>query len=473
VATDCDLAIVGAGPAGLAAAITAAQHGLDTLVLDEQPAPGGQIYRGIEAIARDRRRNLDLLGSEYRRGIELAAAFRASGARYLPQTVVWQAAPDGRVGVLSPDGARMIAARRIILATGAMERPVAMPGWTLPGVMGVGAAQSVLKSSGLVPNVPTVIAGSGPLIWLVAAQLVRAGAPVSTLLITLPGRRITRGLTALPGLLAGTRELLQGLGWIQEVGAHGIRTITGVTRIAIEGNNQAEAVSFVASGQRHRVPAGLVLLHEGIVPGIHLTLAARCRHLWDEGQLCWRPETDEWGATSVDNLAVAGDCAGILGADAAESLGRLAALDAACRLGYIDTARRDRDTRSHRDKLARYRRVRRLLDRLFRPEPVTLLPDDDTTIVCRCEEVTSGAIREAVAAGASDPNRVKLLTRCGMGPCQGRMCGPTVAPVIAAACGVAVQDVGTWRIRIPVRPLPLSALAALEGGADIEPAEES
>ena len=168
---------------------------------------------------------------------------------------------------------------------------------------------------------------------------------------------------------------------------------------------------------------------------------------------------------------MAGDAAGIMGAGAAEHLGRLTALDAACRLGRVSALERDRAAQPERRALERPGAARPLLDHAFRPAVEALVPVDDATIVCRCEEVTVGALREAVAQGATDPNRAKLLTRCGMGPCQGRMCGPIVAAVLAREQNLPVEAVGMWRIRFPVRPLPLTALAALEGGLEAEPEE--
>lgn len=469
--TTSDLAVIGAGPAGLAAATTAARLGLDALLLDEQPAPGGQIYRSIETIDRARPDDFTILGDEYRRGLDLASAFRASGAQYASNSTVWHVAPDGTLGVLDPGGARLIKARRIILAPGAMERPVAIPGWTLPGVMGAGAIQTLLKASGQVPDVPTVLAGSGPLTWLIACQLARAGAPLAALLVTTPAARIGSALRHLPRAVRAGGELLKGLNWIREARAGNIRIITGVTKIAVEGAERAEAISYATAREGARIEAGLVLLHEGVIPRVHLSLAARCRHVWDPAQLCWKPETDNWGATSQDSIAVAGDSAGILGAGAAEASGRLAALDAACRLGRITTQQRDREAEPERSALSRAASTRPLLDQIFRPIPEFLTPVDDATIVCRCEEVTVGALRQAVANGATDPNRAKLLTRCGMGPCQGRMCGPAVAAVLAREQNLPIDAVGTWRIRFPARPLPLTCLASLEGGVDEEPEE--
>lgn len=456
-----DLAVIGGGPAGMAAATTAARLGLDTILLDEQPAPGGQIYRNIEQLTRDG--DLDLLGEEYRRGADLAREFRASKAAYRPNSTIWQTSPDGRIGLTGPDGARMIHAARILLATGAMERPVAVPGWTMPGVMGVGAVQALMKASGVVPDTPVVIAGSGPLVYLVATQLARAGCTVAALLVTTPGNRIAGALKELPRALLAGRDLLKGLAWMNEVRRLGIPTTNGTSHLRIEGEDRAEAVSYGADGARKRIVAELVLLHEGVIPNVQLSLSTRCRHVWDETQACWRPETDEWGATSEERIAVAGDGAGILGAQAAEPLGRIAALDAAFRLGRISQVERDLQAKPERAELARHGRIRPLLDRLFHPAPESLAPTDPDTIVCRCEEVTVGALREAVRLGGEDPNRAKVFTRCGMGPCQGRMCGPTVSAVIARESGHSIQEVGTYRIRIPVRPIPLTALADLVG----------
>ncbi|HSU05087.1 MAG TPA: NAD(P)/FAD-dependent oxidoreductase [Acetobacteraceae bacterium] len=455
-----ELAIIGGGPAGMAAAITAAALGVDTILLDEQRSPGGQIYRNIEQISSA---ELQILGDEYRRGVELAGEFRASPALYRPQCIVWQTSPDGRIGITGPDGARMLLADRILLATGAMERPVAVPGWTMPGVMGVGAVQALLKASGVVPDFPVVIAGSGPLIYLVAVQLARAGCTVAALLVTTPMSRIADALKELPRMLLAGRDLVKGIGWMNEVRRLSIPTSNGVSGIRIEGAGQADAVSYEINGTRKRISAGLVLLHEGVIPNVQLSLSTRCRHVWDQAQACWRPETDEWGATSEARIAVAGDGAGIHGAAAAEALGRIAALDAAYRFGRIDQSERDRRAVPERAELARHDRLRRLLDRVFQPVPGMLTPGDADTIVCRCEEVTMGMLRDAVRVGGEDPNRAKLLTRCGMGPCQGRMCGPTVAAVIARETGRNMAEVGTYRIRIPVRPVPLAALADLVG----------
>ena len=453
----CDFAVIGGGPAGMAAATEAVRLGLDTLLIDEQPEPGGQIYRAIETVARARPGELAMLGEEYAAGAALAAAFRASGAGYEPGGIVWQVRDDGQVGVSQGGASRLVAARRVLVATGAMERPVPIPGWTIPGVMGAGAAQALLKASGLVPAGPAVLVGTGPLLYLIAAQLVRAGATIAGLLLTAPEPGIGAAMKA----LRGGRALFKGLAWIRELRAAGVPMLYGVSRPAIEGEGRAAAVSFTQDGRRQRIAASVVLLHNGVVPAAALGLAAGCRQSWDAAQHCWRPECDAWGATSRERIAVAGDGAGVLGATAAACRGRLAALDAAMRLGKIDAARRDRMARRDRAELARQEALRGVLDRLFAPAAELLAPAGGDDIVCRCEEITAAELNDAVAAGNDDLNRVKAFTRCGMGPCQGRLCGPVAAEVVARALGRPVAEIGQLRVRLPVRPLPLAELAEL------------
>ncbi|HTC10781.1 MAG TPA: NAD(P)/FAD-dependent oxidoreductase [Acetobacteraceae bacterium] len=460
--TACELAIIGGGPAGMAAATQASALGIDTLVLDEQPAPGGQIHRGIETVQATRAADMRILGEDYAEGAVLTATFRASGAAYEPGSVVWQALEDGRIGVSCDGASRMLTARRILITTGAMERPVPLPGWTLPGVMGAGAAQTLLKASGMVPDVPVAIIGTGPLIYLIAAQFVRAGVQIAAVLLTAPEVGMADAIKLLPGAMRSGRTLLKGLAWRSELRSAGVRMLHGVSRPVIEGAGQVESVSYTHGGVRHRTPVGLVLLHNGVIPNTQLSLATRCKHEWDARQQYWRPQTDEWSATSHARIAVAGDGAGIMGARAAASQGRMAALDAAVRLGKIDAARRDAMVSDDRAELERQHALREMLDRLFQPAQELLAPTGIGGVVCRCEDVTVSELEDAVEKGCTDVNRVKAFTRCGMGPCQGRMCGPTVAQVIARKLGQTPDVPGQFRIRLPVRPISLAELAELQ-----------
>ncbi len=477
-----ELAIVGAGPAGMSAAIVAREQGIDVLVLDEQAAPGGQIYRNVETVTAERPNAARALGEDYVAGAALARAFRECGARYSPRTPVWEVGTVARradgtapfeLGVLRDGIARMVYARCVIVATGARERAAPVPGALLPGVMGAGGAQSLLKSSGLVPDVPAVIAGSGPLVYLIACQLVRAGAPVRAVLLTMPPDR--RVAAALPQAFAMPGELRKGIAWRCALASRGVKVMRA-DGLAIEGGERVEAVRFTHRGRERSIDTSLVLLHEGVVPNAHLTLAAQLDHVRDDRQHGFRPVADDWGETSERGVLVAGDCARILGARAAVDSGRLAALEAAYRLGRIEARRRDALAIPHRASLKRRRCFQAFLDRVFEPGPAVLRPSDPTVTVCRCEEVTVAEIEHVIASGCPGPNQAKAFTRCGMGPCQGRMCATVVSGIFAerrdigaedgigagATTGAATGAAGHYRIRPPVKPLTVGELAALE-----------
>lgn len=454
-----DLLVVGAGPAGMAAAATGAECGLSVRLLDEQPVPGGQIYRNIEA-AGDSRLG-EILGEDYRAGERLARGLRESSVDYRPGTTVWRVDGDGRVAWTDGTRARLTQAGRIVAATGAMERPVPIPGWTLPGVMGAGAAQVLLKTAGMVPEGPVVIAGSGPLLFLVAAQLAAAGADIAAVIETTRFGDYLRAARHLPAALRAGDYLRKGQALIGAVRARGIPIHSAAQGIRALGTDRVTAVSFAAHHVEREIGAATLLLHQGVVPSVQITRQAGAEHEWCALQRYWRPVVDKWGATSVTTLAVAGDGAGILGGEAAAEAGRIAALDAAFRAEKIDAGERDARAAPHRRELARVAAIRPLLDTLYPPTAEILTPADEV-MVCRCEEITAGQVRESVALGATGPNQLKAYTRCGMGPCQGRMCGLTVSEIIAAARGVPIEEIGYYRIRPPLKPVTLGELAAME-----------
>ncbi len=459
-----DMVVIGAGPAGMAAAAEASAAGLRVLVVDEQAEPGGQIYRAVERVAAKRAADLNLFGEDYAYGAGVVRAFRESGADYEPETTVWQVTPEREVAISTGGRSRLVKAAHLLLATGAMERPVPAPGWTLPGVMTVGGAQALAKSAGVVPTGPTVLAGSGPLLYLVAAQLLRAGAKPEAVLETTPAANYLRAVVHLPRALAAPGCLAKGHALMAEVRRSGLRVIRFARNVrAVDGGHGAlGAVEYDHRGASRRIACETLLLHEGVVPNVQLTRSMGCAHAWDAAQRCWRPATDAWGNTDRDGVAIAGDGGGIVGARAAEHMGRLAVLEAARRLGRITESERDREARAERREWRRHVAARPLLDALYFPAPSARVPADDATLVCRCEEVSAGEIRRVVEMGCLGPNQTKAFTRCGMGPCQGRLCALTVAEVIAAARGVPVPEVGSYRVRPPIKPLTLGELAALD-----------
>jgi NADPH-dependent 2,4-dienoyl-CoA reductase/sulfur reductase-like enzyme len=450
-----DVAVVGAGPAGMSAATVAAHAGLSTILLDENPGPGGQIYRGIAASPVS---NRAILGEDYWKGRDVLNAFLGSGTTYCPRTTVWSLSRDREIGVSSGGVARMLQARRVIIATGALERPMPVPGWTLPGVMTAGAAQTLLKSSALVPTGRIVLAGCGPLLWLLASQLLAAGSNIAAVLET-ADRSAWKKALPYAAQFAMSPYLRKGLRLMRGVQRR-VRIVAGVTQVEAKGEGRLSEVVFAtASGLQERLAADLLLLHQGVVPNHNLALAAGVEHRWDPDQLCWAPVLAADGSTNLDGIALAGDGAGIAGAEAAAERGKLAGIAAARSLSPA-SLRSLPDEQAIRSRLARYMRGRRFLDLLYQPPEQFRRPQGDT-IVCRCEEITAGQVVATVPIGAAGPNQMKSFLRCGMGPCQGRMCNLTVTELIAATRGVSPADVGTYRLRPPVKPISLAELAAM------------
>jgi thioredoxin reductase len=448
-----DVAVVGAGPAGLAAATVCAHAGLATVLFDEQPAPGGQIYRAITAtpVKRD-----TILGPDYWAGAALAQDFLASGAQYVPGATVWNLTREHEIGISVAGAAHILTAERVILATGALERPFPIPGWTLPGVMTAGAGQILLKSSGLVPEGRTVIAGCGPLLWLIAWQYLNAGARIDAILETTTADRAAAWRHA--PAFATSPYLLKGLRMMLAVRRR-VRVVSNVSELRAEGRDRVEAVAYrTARGTEQRLPVDNLLLHQGVVPNVNLAMAAGIEHRWDDVQLCFAPVLDDDGGSAIPGIAIAGDGAGIAGAEAARARGELVGLAA------VRALRPDapvlQETDAVRARLARLTRGRAFLDAYYQPAPHFRRPARDT-LVCRCEEVTAGQIVDTVALGCTGPNQMKAFLRCGMGPCQGRECGLTVTELIAQARGVAPQEVGYYRLRPPVKPITLGELASL------------
>ncbi len=453
---DVAVAGAGAGAAGMSAAVELAALGLIVVLLDEQGSPGGQIYRGITLSPLSRR---DLLGPDYAQGNGLAQALAASLVRYERGASVWQVTREHQVSYLREGHLYTLQARAVLLATGAMERPFPIPGWTLPGVMSAGAAQILLKSAGLAPSEPVVLAGCGPLLYLLGWQYLRAGVPIKALVDTTRPEDYWQARRHLFAALRAWPYLRKGLELMRSLRGAGIAQYRGAERLAVEGVEAASALTFSVAGKPQRIASRCVLLHQGVVPNIQFSQSLRAQHRWDPKQLCFSPVLDSWGELDLPGVFVAGDGAGIGGAQAAALQGRLTALAIAARLQSISRAQRDQHAEPLRDQLASNLRIRPFLDQLYQPKAENRIPADEV-MVCRCEEVTAGELRGFVALGCAGPNQAKSFGRCGMGPCQGRLCGLTVTEIIAQVRGVSPAEVGYYRIRPPIKPITLGELAS-------------
>ncbi len=452
-----DLVIIGAGPAGMAAAREADEAGLNTLILDEQPRAGGQIYRNIgRPVLQDR----SILGQDYYAGEALLAGLPHALVTHIANATVWDVTTDNTLSFSVKGISRQVGFKKLLLATGAQERPVPFPGWTLPGVMTCGAAQILLKSSGLTPTGPLVIAGSGPLLLLIACQLIRAGVCIEAIVDTTPTSNYRRALKEIYGAIKGWRYLLKGARMLNEIRRSGVRYYKSATALTAESGSDGNlaSVSFRKGSIQHQFECHSLLVHQGVIPNTQLGRALELEHQWDEVQQCWKPTLSKKGCSSHPDIFIAGDSAGIGGAIVAEIQGRIVAKEIAYQLNQegadvigIDQLRKTLD-----DQLA----IRPFLDHLYRPLDMFLRPQGET-IVCRCEEVTAAEIRGLTQHGCVGPNQTKAFCRSGMGPCQGRQCGATVTALLADELGKSPAEVGYYHIRFPIKPVTLGELAGL------------
>lgn len=448
--SEADLVVIGSGPAGMSAAVEARALGLSVVVLDEQAALGGQIYRSIESVPAER---LRVLGNDYAAGRNLTSDFRNSGARCVGGAAVWNVSADGSVDYVFNGTSNKVIGKYVLLASGAMERPFPINGWTLPGVMGAGAGQILLKGSGILPSEPVVLAGCGPLLYLLAWQYLRAGVTIRALVSTNNPSAYLGAARHVGGALRGWRDLAKGIKLLSAPRRHRVPVYTACTNLSIEGQEQVQALAFEYRGKQVRIPTSLLLLHQGVVPNTQLSWLVGGQHQWNHDQLCWQPITDAWGRLGQTRFYVAGDSRAIVGAQASAVQGRLAALAIGERLGVVtDFERRSAPLER---QLRRHAAIRPFLDTLYRPSDETRIPQAGDIVVCRCEEITASQIRRCVELGCLGPNQTKAFGRCGMGPCQGRFCGLTVTEIIARARAVDPGEVGYYRIRPPIKPVML------------------
>jgi len=461
-----EVLVIGGGPAGMAAALAASEAGAQVTLVDERPSLGGQVYKQFSPAfeVHDETR----LGAQHRRGQQMIAAVMDSAVEVLADTVVW-AIWDREAFVCRHDReVRRILARTIIIAPGAYDRPVPFPGWTLPGVITAGGAHSLVKVFRVSPGRRILMAGSGPLSLAFAAELKHHGANV--IMLTEACRRptvasILRLLQASPG---NTSSLVEGLQYLGYLRAHRVPVRWSTMICRAEGDASVERAVITRvdpdwrtiPGSEDVLDVDAICLGYGLFPSNELTRLCGCAHSYDEqrgGMIAWR---DEWMRSSVPGILVAGDGAGVSGVATAIEEGRVAGLAAAVDTGHLGADAATAFVQRAHARLRRQRRFRGALDRMYRVGPGVYDLADDSTVICRCEEVTLGDIKAALTTCPVDTQGVKDYTRAGMGLCQGRVCGRQVAAEVARVARVPIGSVAPNSVRPPVKPLPIAAVAA-------------
>jgi NADPH-dependent 2,4-dienoyl-CoA reductase/sulfur reductase-like enzyme len=465
-----DVAVVGAGPAGLAAASAAARAGASVTLIDAGPRPGGQFWRHrARGISADADLHHDLA--------TFARLLSSSGGiTYLPGHQVWSLS-DTSVHALAPDGSeRVIASRYLILAPGAYDRQIPFPGWDLPGVMTAGGAQALLKGQGVVAGRRVLVAGTGPFLLPVAAGLALRGA---TVVGVHEAHHPVGWLRHPAGVLGAVGKLPEAAGYLRILRQHRVPMRYRSTVVAAIGDDHVTE-ALLSDGSR--VPVDVIAVGWGFTPQLELPLAAGCStRVDDDGSLVVEVDADQF--TSNPRVLVAGEATGIGGAALAVIEGTIAGT-AAARASARSAGPPSASGPSasgpsasgpsagtppavgppSRELAALYRRRARLRGFARAMQQVYPVPDDwagrlpDDTLVCRCEDVTAGSLREAVDLGATDARTAKLLSRAGMGWCQGRVCGYAVSCLTARWTGTPYDPSGLAERPI-ASPITLGTLA--------------
>lgn len=456
-----DVAVIGGGPAGMSSAVAARQAGASVVVVDEYPRLGGQFFKRA---AKDFRLQRSQLSAEHDAGEALRSEIQRLDIEVWSDTILW--ATFGKTLMLYRGGKSMaLQARTVVLATGAHDRPVPFPGWTLPGVMTAGGAQTIARTQWVKPGSRVLIAGAGPFAMPVAQQILRTGAKIVAIL------EATRPIEWLPhasslwGQWPRFREALayrRSLRGIPVLFGHKIVRALGTDTVEAAEVSAVNAAWHSLPGTNKRFDVDAVATAYGFLPNIEVADGLGCELRWDPFGQAWFVKHDATMATSVPGVFAAGEITGIAGSAVAMEEGRIAGLSAAAVIKKIDLAELQRQCEPSIRRRASLMRFADALNRLFGPRPGLWEGLEDATTVCRCEEITAGDIRSCLREGCASVKGIKDWTRAGMGPCQGRVCRSLVGHLVATGSGMAPEAVQRPRTRPPFKPVPFGAMAESE-----------
>ncbi len=451
--------IVGGGPAGLSAAIELAQHGVQSTLLEEASRLGGVVYRGPLRDGVE----LDYLGERYKTALqklhgEFSAIAHLVDVRLNHRVVGGQGQQSLQV-LDEHEQLQQVGFDQLLLCAGCHERSVPFPGWTTPGVIMLGGLQLQIKSGVVKPKGPTLIAGTGPLLMLVACQLHAAGVEVAGVYEACEFGRIAKQSLA---LLNQPQLFLDGLSMLVYLKRHGVAVHYGwgVVEAFGEGELSEVVVAPYSStwqadlSQAQAVKANTLAVGYGFIPRTQLSQQMGLEHAYNvDGYLA--AKADNWQQSSQASIHLAGDVTGMRGGEAAMLTGRIAALSILLQRGVLSEKQALEQRREYLSRLNTLMRFRGGIDRYTRRGTRQIdLPQADT-VVCRCEHVTRADIDLALSQGVQDMAGLKMRTRVSMGDCQGRMCVGYCSDRLREATGR--QDVGWLRPRFPLEPVPFSA----------------
>ena len=455
--TESDIAVIGAGPAGCNAALIAAEYDFSVVMLDEQASPGGQVWREKSpAILHAPKTPESVAGESIRNAISQSNVSHLAGVR------VWHIERSIDAFIIHYENAGVsisLHCRCLVIATGARETIQPIPGWTLPGVVGMAGATSIFKQDLIPIGSKMVVSGTGPLAFFVAAEQQRLGGKVAAVVTS---NTLLDWIKVLPAMLRRPGLLFRGLRWVTALTVNRIPIYWGHTVTRVEGESSVSRVEFTKigkdwspQGEPRFIDCDCVSLGNGLIPAFESFQLAgiSLEHRSDLGG--WIPKAEQDGRTNVSGCFICGDGAGIRGSLAAQTHGKLAGLSAVVFLGAKINHPIDKLRREH----TRAATFGEAMSKLSIPRPGLSKLTTAQTVVCRCEGITRAEIEDEINLGAQSTTAVKSGVRVGMGPCGGKYCQTAISEFIAKAKSCPVSEIVPPTARPPLRPVSVNTLA--------------
>ncbi len=460
LAEEYDVVIIGAGPAGMSAASILAEHSVKTLLIDENGHLGGQLWRGLTEQPDS---SFRFINSSNNKINLLAATGYRNGSLHIHETAcVLGVFPENYILLSSKEeGIIEIKAGNIIFATGAREKVRPFEGWTLPGVMTVGAVQILLKNHHVLAASEMLINGAGPLMYLLAGNVLSRNGKITALLDRSSFTSLLGTTRVMGGQLGKLGQGFSSLGYLIKS-----RLLPKYSRQIVRAESKGDRIEAttveissdgtIVNGSSQRYKTQLIAMTNGFVGNIELPQVAGCELDYSSDKGGWFVTVDSSMETSVSTIFAAGEITGIAGGDKAVVEGQLAALSVLHQLERLSETDFGRRQKALLTKRKQYQRFGTYLNRQWRIPAKEWETIADDTIICRCEDITIGKLRSWIKAGFTTSNVLKKATRCSMGNCQGRTCGPLIYDILAAC--VPAGETKPFSVRMPIKPVPLGDL---------------
>ena len=452
-----DIIVIGAGPSGVAASVTSALNGAKVLIIDSNFDTGGQVYKPPPNTFQEIEKNIstEIKIQKYHKKL-----LEEHGVHIALEHTVWQVSEGFHIYAFDNQNKKVSwKCKTLIVATGTYERIIPFPGWTSTGVIGLAASTTLIKSHRVLPGYNTIVAGCGPLLAVVASGIIKAGGNVKAV-IDLNGP--FSWFSSISSMLTNPSSLIQGIGWLKDIIFSRTPIYFKSTVKEVINHKKGLEISiakinskgFINTKNIIKINADSLCIGHGLIPSLDILKTLGVKKFFDFQSENWLAKTDKYFQTSVNNLYIVGDGAGISGAVPSYEKGLLAGHSASLNLNFISHKYFQRITKKIFVKLKKFGKFGKSMAKLMTPPSGLIQNITDDTIICRCEDIKRGEIEKAIKSGAIEINQLKAWTRCGMGPCQGRTCEDAIARIIAEHVGDR-ETVGMFTRRTPIKPISM------------------